>query len=427
MKDLFKVLPPFAPDYSGVCSVLFELGGIVVVHDAGGCTGNVTGYDEPRWYGNSSAIYSSELREIDAVTGDDEKFLIKLEDAISVLERNFVALLGSPAPMVIGTHFKALAHILTKKTGLPVLAFDTNGINYYDSGSSMAFLELARAFVKPAMDRACNKVNIIGATPLDIGKQQNIEKLIFILNTAGYEVISCWGMGSTLETIAGSAEAGANIVVSRSGMDAARYMEKEYGIPFIARLPIGNKTTERFVSDLDSLMSGSKRTAILQDESLLKRQEKVLVIGEQLRANAIRDCCKLDMGMTEVDVASFFTMDKLLIEESDICLEQENDLRSLTDEKQYDFIVGDPLYEELLAEDSKSRFIAFPHVALSSRLYWDDDFVYVGRNGFDFLQKEMKLQDFQRRLKSSFGEQEKFFCLPMFKRKKLGSINKRKL
>lgn len=31
MKDLYKVLPPFASDYSGVCSVLLEIGGILVM------------------------------------------------------------------------------------------------------------------------------------------------------------------------------------------------------------------------------------------------------------------------------------------------------------------------------------------------------------------------------------------------------------
>ena len=45
LKYLRMYLPPFAPDYSGVCSTLFELRGIVVIHDAGGCTGNYTGYD----------------------------------------------------------------------------------------------------------------------------------------------------------------------------------------------------------------------------------------------------------------------------------------------------------------------------------------------------------------------------------------------
>ncbi|MFQ9086536.1 MAG: hypothetical protein ACLR6H_07100 [Roseburia sp.] len=47
----------------------FDLGGIIVMHDASGCTGNYTGYDEPRWIGSKSAVFCSGLRRIDAVMG----------------------------------------------------------------------------------------------------------------------------------------------------------------------------------------------------------------------------------------------------------------------------------------------------------------------------------------------------------------------
>ena len=40
MRGLRKYLTPFAPDQSGAVSVLYELGGIIVICDAGGCTGN---------------------------------------------------------------------------------------------------------------------------------------------------------------------------------------------------------------------------------------------------------------------------------------------------------------------------------------------------------------------------------------------------
>ncbi len=75
MKGLYKYLPPFAPDYSGVCSVLFNLNGIVIIHDASGCTGNFTGYDEPRWYGSNAAIFSSGLREIEQIENTRQEYM----------------------------------------------------------------------------------------------------------------------------------------------------------------------------------------------------------------------------------------------------------------------------------------------------------------------------------------------------------------
>ena len=46
MKGLRLFLPPFAPDDAGAASVLFPLGGLVVIVDAGGCAGNISGFDE---------------------------------------------------------------------------------------------------------------------------------------------------------------------------------------------------------------------------------------------------------------------------------------------------------------------------------------------------------------------------------------------
>ena len=57
MRGLRKYLTPFAPDQSGAVSVLYELGGIIVICDAGGCAGNVCGFDEPRWFEQKSGIW----------------------------------------------------------------------------------------------------------------------------------------------------------------------------------------------------------------------------------------------------------------------------------------------------------------------------------------------------------------------------------
>ena len=80
MKQISLQLPPFAPDYSGACSALFELGGMIVIHDACGCTGNYTGFDEPRWYDGESQVYCSALRQMDAIMGDDEKLIGRVLD-----------------------------------------------------------------------------------------------------------------------------------------------------------------------------------------------------------------------------------------------------------------------------------------------------------------------------------------------------------
>jgi nitrogenase molybdenum-iron protein alpha/beta subunit len=391
MKGLYKVLPPFAADYSGACSVLFELGGISVIQDAAGCTGNFVGYDEPRCYGSSAAIFTSELREIDAVLGDNKKLIAKIEQAVRVLDKQFVAILGSPAPMVIGTDYKAIATLLAKKINMPVLSFDTNGIDYYDKGASVAFLELAHKFVRPEVAAKGLSVNIIGATPLDIGKNEQAERLISLIENAGLVVQSCWSMGSTLDDIAGAAQANANIVVSWSGLKVARYMQTKFGIPYLVGLPVGARAGRQLINNLLNLvgLENKAETADIADFAVLNIDSNVLVIGEQVKSNSIRDCLRMDIGIINVDVVSFFSMEEELTEGEDMHIGSEEDLGDLINDGKYDIVIGDPLYKDLALASNKSNFIDFPHAAVSSRLHREKEPDYIGSAGSEFLRKVM--------------------------------------
>ena len=117
MRGLRKYLTPFAPDQSGAVSVLFELGGIVVICDAGGCTGNVCGFDEPRWFEQKSAIFSAGLRDMDAILGRDDRLVAKLADVVQKIDATFVAVIGTPVPAVIATDYLALKRMSEKMAG----------------------------------------------------------------------------------------------------------------------------------------------------------------------------------------------------------------------------------------------------------------------------------------------------------------------
>ena len=127
MRGLRKYLTPFAPDQSGAVSVLYELGGLIAICDAGGCTGNVCGFDEPRWFEQKSAFFSAGLRDMDAILGRDDRLVEKIGKACEKLSADFIAVIGTPVPAVIGTDYKALSRMVEKKTGIPALTIDTDG------------------------------------------------------------------------------------------------------------------------------------------------------------------------------------------------------------------------------------------------------------------------------------------------------------
>ena len=148
MRQTYKMIPIYTADVSGVCSALYELGGMTVMHDPSGCNSTYNTHDEIRWYDQDSLIYISGLTEIDAIMGNDEKFLNDIMDAARELKPRFIALAGSPIPYMNGTDFPALAEVLEQELGIPTFSVPTNGMHDYVYGAGIALEQIARQFVK---------------------------------------------------------------------------------------------------------------------------------------------------------------------------------------------------------------------------------------------------------------------------------------
>ena len=100
MHQTARIISIYAADTSGFCSALYEYGRMTVIHDASGCNSTYTTHDEPRWYDMDSWVFLSGLTEMDAVMGNDEKLIRDIEHAASDLHPNFIAIAGSPIPMI---------------------------------------------------------------------------------------------------------------------------------------------------------------------------------------------------------------------------------------------------------------------------------------------------------------------------------------
>lgn len=200
MRGLRKYLTPFAPDQSGAVSVLYELGGIIVICDAGGCAGNVCGFDEPRWFEQKSAVFSAGLRDMDAILGRDDRLVAKLVDVAEKVEAGFAAIIGTPVPAVIGTDHQALRRMCEKKTDLPVLAVNTNGMELYDAGERKAYLELFKAFAREKQPVEAGKTGVLGMTPQDVSDLKAADKIREKFRARGQRAV-CYGMGDGLDEV----------------------------------------------------------------------------------------------------------------------------------------------------------------------------------------------------------------------------------
>ncbi len=374
MRKLCIDLPPLAPDYSGAASALFDMGGVVVMHDASGCTGNYTGFDEPRWLGSRSALYCSGMRSMDAIMGNDDKFIRRTLDAAKSINPSIIAYLGSPVPMVIGTDLEGMAAETETESGIPSFGFNTTGEYYYDKGASDVYMTLIKRFARMPQKKSDNKkrANIIGLIPIDFGNKGNDKKIYDFINSLGYEITAKFAMGLNVEQVGMCTQADINIVVSRSGLDTAEYMNKKYNIPYICAVPMNDGSI--FSSKLDGTFTPFQT----------KGKARVIIIHEQIFANSLRD--ELNRKGISADVGSMFGLDKRISSYSDLDLPDESTIRKLVNSGKYDVIISDPLIEKLLINE-KTRLVPIPHVAVSSKLHWDEYLDYLSDDIENVIQK----------------------------------------
>ena len=378
MSRLCIDLPPFAPDYSGAASAFFDLGGIIVMHDASGCTGNYTGYDEPRWIGSKSAVFCSGLRRIDAVMGNDEAYIKRTVDAANILNPKVIAYLGSPVPMVIGIDLEGMAYETENMTGVPSFGINTTGEKYYDKGASDVFVKLIRRFAKKPVkkeDGAKKSVNLFGMIPLDVGNTGNCNRILTFVRENGFEITADFAMGLSVEQIEKCPSADLNIVVSRCGLEAARYLKRKYQIPYVCGVPLG---------DGENLL---KKIRGEQEEKEQKNScsRRILIIHEQIMANSLREKLE-ENGCTNVTVASFFGLEKELQRAGDLHLKDEAMTRKILNKEDYDVIVADPEVKKLFRERHPA-FFALPHAAVSSKVHWNAYREYLGEDMEDFIKE----------------------------------------
>ena len=362
IENAYRIIPVYTADVSGVCSALFELGGMTVMHDPSGCNSTYNTHDETRWYDQDSLIYISGLTEIDAVMGNDRKLIQDVIDAAERLHPRFITLCGSPVPFLNGTDFKALAKIVEKETSIPTFAVETNGTHDYVQGAGKALEKIAQRFVKKSEQTKAHSVNILGMTPLDYAAPDSVASMREILESAGMSVQSVWAMGDSLDTLATSAEASVNLVVSQTGMAAARYMEEQFQIPYVAGVPIG-PVKDRVIEALKEAEE-TKCSKILCNQRKYEEHPKVVIIGEPVTGGSLAWAIS---EKYDCSVSLFTPMEKCqdLLAPGDLILRGEAAMEHAL--IGVNCIVADPLYAPICPKES--RFYELPHAAFSGRCY----------------------------------------------------------
>ncbi len=376
MKQTARIISTYSADVFGVCSALYELGGMTVMHDASGCNGTYSTHDEPRWYDMESMVYISALTEMEAVMGDDEKLVNDIAAAAADLHPRFIAIAGTPIPAMTGFDFEGAAALIEQRTGIPAFGFATTGMNTYVRGASMALEAWARRFVRRdpqggtgvarSWDTEGPAANILGVTPIDFSTNGTDASLRRFVEKAGFCVGSVWAMGSDPREMEKAGEAKVNLVVSAAGLGAAAALREMFGTPYVICFPCGEKMQNAAAARLQE--AAQKSTVSVCRSSLSGGKEgdvpPVAVIGEGVTSLGIASAIEMETGL-RTSVLCATECGSGILRDTDAVTPDEDDI--IPQLKGRSVIIADPLYRPICPAEAK--FISLPSEAFSGRMF----------------------------------------------------------
>lgn len=362
MKQTATIISTYAADISGICSAMYELGGMTVMHDASGCNSTYNTHDEPRWYDMDSLVFISGLSETEAILGDDGKLIHDTIAAAQELHPRFITLGGTPIPMMTGVDFPAVARRIEQETGITTFGLNTDGMHSYISGISKAYTALAERICIDAPKTEQLSVNLLGATPLDFSINGTIQEMRKALEEKGIEVHAIWTMDTQFEKIETSAAVHVNLVISACGLPAAKILQKRFGTPYVIGTPCGDKFTEKIVQAIKAADADGQNRNLLQSFP----DAKTVIIGESVTALSLANALHEETGRKALVLCAVDAPDELF---NTGCIPARDETELIPCLKQAEVIIADPMYRPICPKTA--AFIALPHEGFSGRIYRD--------------------------------------------------------
>ena len=364
MKQTARIISTYSADVFGVCSALFELGGMIIMHDASGCNSTYTTHDEPRWYDMESMVYISGLSEMEAIMGDDEKLIGDIVTAAEELKPRFIAVAGTPIPAMTGFDFAAVAELIEQRTGIPAFGFSTTGMHSYVQGASMAFEALVHRFAdRDAGKTEAPSANILGLTPLDFTVNGTDHAIAAFLEESGFRVLSRWAMGSTLEDLSRAGSAHVNLVVSSTGLAAAKALQELFGTPYVVGVPMGAE----YSALIRDALQKAAATGENQFPACEQTGEDILLIGEAVAAVSLASAMELTTGKG-VRVICPTEWGEALLRGKDLALQDEEEIEAALQTAK--LVIADPLFRPICPDSA--HFVSLPAEACSGRIYREE-------------------------------------------------------
>ena len=385
--EIQHIVPPITSDYSGACSVLYGENILKILISPNGCKTPVA-YDEIRNI-DYSLQYCTSLNELEIVTGEIKGLKGNIKEIISQNQKiEFIAIISTVVPQIIGMDLESIVENIEETLDIPCVFINTNSFENYYSGISLTLKSLANKFMLENK-KIKSTVNIIGYSPLTFGKIEKLEELFSLIKSLDLNILTVFSDNLSLEKIKNSTSAELNLVLSYEGLALAKYMEKEFSIPYV----IINVVSKYGIENTENILKNYFYKIDNSFEKLEKKDKlddrKVMIIASPFMAINIAASLRKDFSLANILALSLIKesrkFKKIEYLEFLNIVNTEDDLKEKIKEYKPDILISDPVYKNLINDGV--TFIPLLHYGYSTRLYLELDYEYCGKKAYEYFKK----------------------------------------
>ncbi|MDU7028030.1 MAG: nitrogenase component 1 [Clostridiales bacterium] len=374
-------LPPPAPDFSGIASLLQEWNCETLLLTPGGCKSCIESADGTD---GMHDLKSTRFHDANVCLGCEKQLI---DAAVHQLTgKGLLCLLGSAVIKTVGMDVRGITGEL-EKSGRPCVYLPSDGFEGAPPAMAQAWLMLGQKLLlkhSPDERNSCH-IWILGYSRLGTGKIEHLNPVIESLNNIGCSV-TIW---NNKETDSNAELPFLTWVVSTEGLKLAQWMKDKYNIPYVDAMPVGERMLKGFINKIASIKNKTLylEQVMKQAESSDSRDSRnVVIIGEPVLSYGIKYYLQTERGFTNVQISAYAPTQGMQSFYRQYAKEvlQFTSPEELCGQKA-DIVIADPLLLQVF--NGNNVRIPLPYPIFSGRIFTEDVYEYAGGPGAEYLNR----------------------------------------
>ncbi len=283
--QLYRFLPP-ACDRMGILWSLLSIEGSVSLEYSPAGTTHYSKSNLSDIIGeNGERLFTTHIDEGDVIMGD----VSRLERAIMELDKDFspevIFVLGSSVSGVIGTDIKGVCHYVQDRVQAKLIIFDQSGFKGdYSAGLCHVYTALVKELAGGEKGALPKTFNILGASAENFRIHDDMAELERMMQEAfGYTLHTSLCTQTSVAQIHNMAGAEINLVLSYEALEAAKYLQEQFGTPYVYGIPYGYTQSLAWLKNISSILQTPIN--LNMEDTLSERLEDTEVEGRYIRAS----------------------------------------------------------------------------------------------------------------------------------------------